>query len=343
MENSYRKFEKLVAKIFELYDSDANVILEGGPNSLDIEITKNENRYGVEVKMFRSRRISISFIQNALIQLSYYLQKHGFNGGILVTSANISPPIREKLIEEFSIEIIDRGILFFLTENDENLRKELESILLELLQSGEESIFDGIKSPSDDYKISFIANTKLVEAPKEVGKNLCDELNKLDAGKAKAKEYELKCEEILKYIFAEDFSNWQRQIITRDTLHKYDLIAKISSLNDFWIGLARDFHSRFVIFEFKNYRKEIKQGQVYSTEKYLFGTALRNIAIVISRKGADRNAIKAMEGSLREIGKLIINLNQEELCRLLNMKDKGEDPNTYLTEKIDRILMQLSR
>jgi hypothetical protein len=46
---------------------------------------------------------------------------------------------------------------------------------------------------------------------------------------------------------------------------------------------------------------------------------------------------------LREVGKLIISLTQDDLCIMLNMRDNGDDPNTYLSEKIDNILMRLSR
>ena len=44
---------------------------------------------------------------------------------------------------------------------------------------------------------------------------------------------------------------------------------------------------------------------IYITEKYLFNAALRNVAIVISRKGFSDGACFAAKGCLKENGKMI--------------------------------------
>jgi hypothetical protein len=97
------------------------------------------------------------------------------------------------------------------------------------------------------------------------------------------------------------------------------------------------------VFEFKNYGTKIKQGQIYTTEKYLFGTALRSTAIIISRNGADSHALVAAWGALRESGKLIVNLDLDDLCKMLHYKDVGDDHNSLLIERIDDMLMRLER
>lgn len=343
MRNIGQRFEQFIFDLFNSFKLDGKLISQPTDRGIDIEINKNSNKYGIEVKTYRSRRIPISTFKTSLIQLQYNLQNNNYKGGFLVLTANIEPTIREELKNEFNIEIFDRGILISLTSGNEELRKELEAILLELSQSGEEDIYDGVYTITEKYNINFIDFKKPISPKTNKGEQLCKKLTALSKGRVKAKQYETQCEEILKYIFENDFSNWQNQTKTIDTLHIFDLIAKISSTNDFWKLLARDFHSRFVVFEFKNYTKKIKQGQVYSTEKYLYKTALRNIAIILTREGAEKNAITAMEGSLRESGKLIISLNQKDICEMLKMKDNGDDPNSYLTEKIDNILMKLSR
>ena len=107
--------------------------------------------------------------------------------------------------------------------------------------------------------------------------------------------------------------------------------------------MVNQFRSRYIIFEFKNYARKIKQGQIYTTEKYLFLTALRSTAIIISRNGADRNAEAASRGALREHGKLMINLSISDLCKMLELKDNGDDPNTVLLDRLDDMLMRLER
>ncbi|MGY3404184.1 hypothetical protein ACVWZV_000297 [Bradyrhizobium sp. GM5.1] len=50
----------------------------------------------------------------------------------------------------------------------------------------------------------------------------------------------------------------------------FDLVARVNSEHDFWRAIVNHFQSRYVVFEFKNYRKRIKQGQILTTEKYLY-------------------------------------------------------------------------
>ena len=62
-----------------------------------------------------------------------------------------------------------------------------------------------------------------------------------------------------------------------------------------------------------------------------------------SRKGADKNALAAARGALRESGKLIVNLDVNDLCDMLHLKDKGDDHNTILVDRVDDMLMKLER
>ena len=70
---------------------------------------------------------------------------------------------------------------------------------------------------------------------------------------------------------------------------------------------------------------------------------MRKVAIIVSRKGADANAKKAIRGSLRESGKLIICLSDENINKLIDMKNNKEAPGDYLEVLIDDMLMDLEK
>lgn len=97
------------------------------------------------------------------------------------------------------------------------------------------------------------------------------------------------------------------------------------------------------MFEFKNYCNKVKQTQVYTTEKYLFQKALRNVCFMISRNGLDNNALIATKGILRESGKLIIDLKDEDIYIMLKLKEAGDEPSDYLFEIVDEFLFKLSK
>jgi hypothetical protein len=87
----------------------------------------------------------------------------------------------------------------------------------------------------------------------------------------------------------------------------------------------------------------ISQAQIYSTEKYLYTTALRSIAIVVARNGADDGAYKAATGALREAGKLIVIVSMDNLLEMLRVRDRGEDAEVVLYKLIDDVLTGLGR
>lgn len=310
---------------------------------VDFLLEETERKVLVEVKGYRTNRIDIFSLNNALTRLKSYSTDEDF-GGLLVISTFLNRKIASKIKEEEGVEIWDRNMLFYLTKDFPDLRAKLEKILLTWQQPGTEDIYQGMEQiRSYDPQSIFSIRIKHITEPITKGKEICKELISIDSGWYKSKSFEDLCQEAVKYLFEGDMAFWQSQVTTHDQLHRFDLIARIASLHDFWRSLARDFHSRYVVFEFKNYADPITQKEVYSTEKYLFTTALRSIAIIISRKGSDKHAKVAMQGSLRESGKLIFGLDLDDLCEMLSMKDDGDDPNTYLSDKLDGILMLMSR
>jgi hypothetical protein len=137
-------------------------------------------------------------------------------------------------------------------------------------------------------------------------------------------------------------SIWKRQTTTDDELSRFDLICRITSNDDFWKTIVQSFHSRYILFEFENYSKKIGQNQIYTKERYLFTKALRSVSFIISRIGANEQAITASKGALREQGKLILILNRNDLCKMLELKDNGGSPNDYISQLLDEYLISLS-
>lgn len=101
--------------------------------------------------------------------------------------------------------------------------------------------------------------------------------------------------------------------------------------------------SRYVLFEFKNYSEKIKQGQILTTEKYLFERALRRVAIIFTRAGADPHAMSMAQGAMREHGKLMLVVDDEKVYDMLHMKERGEDPTDHLFDLADEFLLSLPR
>lgn len=118
---------------------------------------------------------------------------------------------------------------------------------------------------------------------------------------------------------------------------------KLNNISPFWYIVEHGFKSYYVVFEFKNYKDKISQKEIYSTEKYLYAKSLRNVAIMLTTKGADENAMWAARGCLRENGKLIIVLDGKDIEKMLRMKAQGEDPSDHILSILDIMLEDLEK
>lgn len=68
------------------------------------------------------------------------------------------------------------------------------------------------------------------------------------------------------------------------------------------------------------------------------------MAIIVSRKGADENALAAIRGSLRETGKLILCLSDKDILELIDMKQQNEQPTgAFLGAMLDDLLIHLEK
>lgn len=154
------------------------------------------------------------------------------------------------------------------------------------------------------------------------------------------------CIEILKYTLGDYLTLWYEQENTANGMYRFDLCCKIKdgTNQDFFNTIQQYFNTKYIVFEFKNCSEKITQKEIYTTEKYLYEKALRRVAIIISRKGADENALDAVRGSLRETGKLILCLSDKDILELIDIKQRNEQPTgAFLEAMLDELLIHLEK
>ena len=219
---------------------------------------------------------------------------------------------------------------------------ELKNELISILNYSVENIEPERPEPVIFEESSQMENTD----PESVADSYIAQLKVLETGSAAFKKYEELCVSILKYILGEYLTLWEQQKTTEENLYRFDMCCKIKNgvTQDFFDTICKYFSTKYIVFEFKNYEKPITQREIYTTEKYLYEKALRKVAIIISRKGADKNAKMAARGSLRESGKLIICLSDEDMKAMLQIKKEGErTTGEYLENILDDMLMRLEK
>lgn len=302
----------------------------------DIIAYKDNNPYIFEIKYYRDISVSIANIERAvqqIIKYTKYLDKNVI--AVLIVFCDIEESYIRDVFEKYNIILLDIKNILFLCETNNELLEQLQHILTVPIN----------KMLSREPIVQFKTFHYAIEKESDYSKELVKRINNCKFGKDDnaSKEYEDICYDSLLYLFKDNFISHIKQNSTKDKMFRMDLLCSIKGGAAFWDFLEKFYKTKFVVFESKNYKDKIDQNLIYITEKYLFTPALRNVAIIISRKGFDENALNAAEGILKEHNKLIVGITDDDLIKMIKMKRDGEEPSDYLYNKVESFLMNISK
>jgi hypothetical protein len=352
--NRYQAFERLVADIFraEGFDVAENDRFRDGHEYYEADLlltSKTQSTAVVEVKLFRTLSLPAHALFQAALKIEHVRRQLQRDRAVVVTSARLPLAIQRALVfDNPRLAVYDHDSLKGLAAKYPELALRLEELLRETLIRPDIPPVTSLEEPSSTAILETPADTTVV-APfvheEEVSKGtpLCQDIHNVKSGRQQSRKFEIAVEAALRYIFATDLVSWSSQKVTDAGMSRYDLISRVSSEDDVWRMIKERFHSQYVIFECKNHKDPIRQGEIYTTEKYLYQKALRSAAFIISRELAHESALAAARGALREHGKLIVNLSVDDICKMLALKDATQDYNGFLFDKIDNMLMTLER
>lgn len=332
------RFEEIIAHIFEDYNFKTILTKETHNNGYDILANINNTNYLIEVKFSRTNRIPSSFLFDIACRLTTLVDSDSdiMNPDIpvLVIGAQINSDIRKR-IEDIGVIVIDIENLLFLVQKNEVLKSDLLSIL-------DFSVDDLL--PKEPRAPIFSEQVNFITQPKNQGEILKERICNWKNSNGNT-AYETLCFETLNYLFDNELSLWHKQQTSNEELYRFDLICKIKdgNVSGLWSTILQCFNSKYIIFEFKNYTDEITQKEIYTTDKYLYLKALRGVAILVSCKGASTNANKAIRGTLRENGKLILSISNQDLVKMIDIKINKGIPADYLYSKFDELLIDLEK
>lgn len=318
----------------------------------DLIVCKDEQKIWVECKTYKSQVVSPSTADSLLKTILRRKTKYAIPQEdivLLIVLSRIPSFQKDELFKRYKIIVWDIENLVFYSKSNTALLKQLSQITyfpidyIEGTPSGE-ATQAGMSLVITDGEIVC----EVEKEDTEIG-DLIQQLKDCKSGKKHSGDYEKVCEKIIRTLFETNYFNrLENQHKTKDEHFRMDLIGalKINQVNEesmhpLWKMLVQHYNSHFVVFEFKNYSKPIDQNLIYITEKYLFDAALRNVAFIISRKGFSKSAKFAAEGCLKEHGKLILDVTEEDLVKML--ESKSDEAADYLLTKLEEFLMGISK
>lgn len=338
----HMEFENILKEILEAHkwqniECEKNIPLDEskGKYRADIYAVKDSKAYLFEIKMAPYGRSDIFSNIISILKLC------GKEYHIVLILPMISTIEKEGKFPK-DIEIWDSDKLFLLIKQIKDIKKSknLRSRLLNLYKVQEVPI----KKEPFIEKDRNVNNAQRAKGEDNEDKRvyLLNNLDQIKTGWSDATNFEKYIMSFLDYVFDEDIANHSGQLCTSNKLHRFDSIARINIKSDtdsFFHIIQHHYNTRYIIFECKNYNRKISQREVYLTTKYLCDTALRNVAILFARKGADKKAHEIRDGILRENKKLIIFLDDNDIISMV--KDRNRR-NLILINKLDDLLMKMS-
>lgn len=324
----------------------------------DLVVQKGNQKIWVECKSYKSQVVSPS-VANSLLTTTIMKKMEQRvpqeDVILLIVLSKIPSFQKEEIYDRHRIIVWDIENLVFYSKNNPVLLKRLSQITYFPLDHIEGKCFEKLETVGLSLNCVIQEITQKEEIIQEAEKErsetrkLIQRLKECKTGQEYSGEYEKICEEIIRNLFeAHYFNRLTSQHKTNDEHFRMDLIGSLKitqnneeSMHPLWQMLVQHYNSHFVVFEFKNYSKKIDQNLIYTTEKYLFDAALRKVAIIISRKGFSEAAKFAAEGCLKEHGKMILDITDNDLIEML--QSKRSNAADYLLDKLEEFLMGISK
>lgn len=324
-------FEELFAKYLE--KKSVKFEREGKAQKFpyDFVIQNQNSKININLKIYNSD-YALTMNLKRKCEMLRRIPKGQHEVLILAVASVVDSFIKDQIKKEYDVFIWDVKNLLWMFEEYAEIKNEFISLLTYTVNDIE------TEPPFPD-----LFEEKRVEKRSNHWK---DRLLEIETGREYFQKYEELCTEILKYVLGDYLSLWAVQEKSNDDLYRFDLCCKIKNgvNQDFFDTIKTYFQTKYIVFEFKNYAEKISQKEIYTTEKYLYKKALRSVAVIISRQGADSHALFATRGCLRENGKLILCLSDNDLLNLIDMKDKDEQPTAeYFEAILDDLLIHLEK
>lgn len=324
-------FEEVFKKYLEKKSAGFKMEVGRSNSRFDFLLQNQTAKIKFELKIYKSDYALAANLKHAC-ETFCSISEEEHETLVLVVANVVGQSIKEKIKSQFDVFIWDVQNLLWMFEEYPDIKNEFISLLAYSVDEIEP------KAP-----VPNLFDEKNEESEENNRKN---KLLSIKTGRENFQKYEEICTEILRYVLGDYLSLWAAQEKSNDGLYRFDLCCKIKNgvNQDFFNTIQNYFHTKYIVFEFKNYTEKISQKEIYTTERYLYEKALRSVAIIVSRQGADANALSATRGCLRENGKLILCLSDNDLLELIDIKDKDEQPTAeYFEAMLDDLLIHLEK
>ncbi len=322
--------DKIISFAEKVFRYSSYDVIDEQSEDYDFLVKKQDITYGVMVKN--------KITNNQISKLDKLKDEEKQFIPLMFVLDDIEKESKELLTQKYNVEIIDISNIIYIIQGNSELMNELKEIL--------DYSLNGIEKNEPNIRIE-------IENEEIHTKGLMDyvkELQGIKPGKKDWYKYQKFCVNLIKEMFNDDLDSWGEQEKTQEGSFIFDLIARVKyrkkeEYDDFFNMVENSLQSKYIVFEFKNYVEKIGKEEIISTESYLYEKALRKMAIIITRKGANESAKKEIRRCVRSYGKTIIVIDEMDLINMITLWKEDDDinPSIILQEKLNNLYIHLEQ
>lgn len=162
-----------------------------------------------------------------------------------------------------------------------------------------------------------------------------NQLQSIQTGRESARTYQLEMLAILNHLFEPELTDGKIEEQTIHGTERRDIIFTNESDRSFWQYVRQHYKDFLVMFEAKNV-EDLTNSDLAQTATYM-GERLGYLSLILTRNPPKKSQILKCFSIYNDSGstvrKVIIILNDEDIIKMLKMRESGNNPTNYVQQK----------
>lgn len=278
----------------------------------DFTVRKGGEVLSIEVKGLST--LSDARIEQLITDINHYNNTglFGFKNPVVAIPGRLPPEAKERF-EKNNIQLWDLDFI------SSEFREEIEAIDHPILQK------------------------YFLNAPNDINEEekLLIDLSKIEPGKKDWVKYQKIVGIILENLFCPPLSKPIPELTDYDKINRRDFIFPNYCYTGIWYHLRKTYKADFIVVDAKNFKTSISKTQVLQILNYLKYHGAGLFAIIVSRQELNNSCQLLLREKWILDKKMIVNLTDNDLKKMLYSKSIGEPPEELIKQKIEDFRLKI--
>jgi len=170
---------------------------------------------------------------------------------------------------------------------------------------------------------------------------LKEALRGIESGDKYWSKYQSLVVDILEFLLCPPLGSPEVEIADKDKRNRRDIIFENSAIDGYWKIIRDNYEGHCIVVDAKNHSKPLTKRPVLDISHYLKAYGCGLFSIIASRRGYGPSGAHAAKEQWIGSKKMIVSLSDEDLVKMLDLKQEGLNPEDVIRDYISKFRMSL--